>query len=144
MRLFFQKTHRLRQKSTKNALAFFKYVNYRSNSLIILYIMLKDFAESIKNNPNQHQEETPITHEAVVDGVCNSLANEISKISNSSDDHKFSIQDPTFAKQLRELSMHFCMIEDENVRTYAVNIVKEMSKIFTAEKAKTYYEDLVG
>lgn|GEM_PF-3922574 len=106
--------------------------------------MLKDFAESIKNNPNQHQEETPITHEAVVDGVCNSLANEISKISNLSDDRKFFIQDPTFAKQLRELSMHFCSIEDENIRTYAVNIVKEMSKIFTAEKAKTYYEDFVG
>ncbi len=106
--------------------------------------MLKDFAESIKNNPNQHQEETPITHEAVVDGVCNSLANEIKQISNSSHDHKFSIQDPTFAKQLRELSMHFCSIEDENIRTYAVNIVKEVSKIFTAEKAKSYYEDLVS
>ena len=52
-------------------------------------------------------------------------------------DLQYSIKDHEFITQLQELARYFCSIENEYTRQYAINLVREVSKITDIEKAKT-------
>lgn len=55
-----------------------------------------------------------------------------------------SVKDPEFVTQLQELAQHFCSIENEHIRQYTVNLVREISKITDFERVQDYYEDLLS
>jgi len=55
-----------------------------------------------------------------------------------------SVKDPEFVTQFQELAQHFCSIENEHIRQYTVNLVREISKITDVERVKVYYEDVLS
>ena len=59
-------------------------------------------------------------------------------------DTQFVIQDPIFATQLQELAHYFCNIQNEHIRNYAINLIKEVSQISDANKAKEYCDDVLN
>ena len=59
-------------------------------------------------------------------------------------DLQYSVKDPEFTTQLQELARYFCSIENEHIRQYTVNLVREISKITDFERVQDYYEDLLS
>jgi len=48
-----------------------------------------------------------------------------------------------FTTQLQELARHFSAIENHYIRQYAINLIKELAKCETQEKAQSYIEAIV-
>ena len=49
-----------------------------------------------------------------------------------------------YVSQLQELARYFSNIENEHIRQYAINLVREVSKISDIEIAKAYCEDVLS
>ena len=49
-----------------------------------------------------------------------------------------------FTSQLQELVGYFSSIENNNIRQYVINLVKEISKYESEEKAQAYIDEVLG
>ena len=56
----------------------------------------------------------------------------------------YNEQSDIFTKQLQELARYFCNIENSDIRDYAINLMKEVSKISDSEEAKKYCDDMLN
>ena len=59
-------------------------------------------------------------------------------------DTQFVIQDPSFVTQFQDLARYFCNIQNEHIRTYAINLIKEVSQIADAHQVREYCDDMLN
>lgn len=53
-------------------------------------------------------------------------------------------QNKIFTTQLQSLTRYFCNIENNDIREYAINLIKEISHISDAAKAQAYCDDMLN
>ena len=54
-----------------------------------------------------------------------------------------SQQNQIFTSQLQALVKYFSSIENDNIRQYAINLVREVSKCESEERAKMYTDEIL-
>ena len=72
-------------------------------------------------------------------------ANERSEVSydNITSQIAHKKENTIFTSQLKELAKHFSSIENDNIREFAINLVREIAKCENEEKAKAYMDEFV-
>jgi hypothetical protein len=58
--------------------------------------------------------------------------------------NKCEVENTIYTSQLQELARHFSSIENHNIRQYAINLVRELSKCESEERAKGYYDEILS